>query len=205
MRDARRVRGVQALRDLPDDGQRRLRREPTLPLQPRGQRFALEQLHREVVQGAGAGLFVHADVEDPADGGVRHPAGELDLLPEPLEEVLVVAAVGTQRLERDGLVDQVVMRPVDLAHAAPAEQGLDPVAIADPLAGGEGLAGLEEGAFEEFARLLELGEQPEDLGDDHRIVGGGLEEPAALGSRTFERGIEEVRDPSPELTFHGRG
>ena len=54
--------------------------------------------------------------------------GELGLAQEPLAESLVLGQLGREQLERDLALQARVVRPVDDAHAAPAEQRLDPIA-----------------------------------------------------------------------------
>jgi len=51
--------------------------------QHRGERLALDELHREVPVA-----LVLADVEGARDVRVRHPSGELDLAAEQLDDAL---------------------------------------------------------------------------------------------------------------------
>ena len=54
--------------------------------------------------------------------------GEPRLAQEALAEALVLGELGSEHLERDLAPERTVLGPVDDAHPAPPEQGLDPVA-----------------------------------------------------------------------------
>ena len=90
-----------------------------------GQRRPLDQSHRqeETIRG---GLADLVDVED-----VRMLDRSLQpaLAAESLQEVGVVSELRTQDLQGHAAVKRYLNRLVDLAHPAPAEQLLDPVAV----------------------------------------------------------------------------
>ncbi len=121
------VRVVQRLADLGHDsaGPRRIQR--TLLVDDVGQVSSLEQFHDEVELVA----LGPSEVEHRDDVRVRHPAGGLRLLHEPLDDDLVVGVAGTQELDRDFAVHRVLQRAVHAAHAALAEDGRQRVLAVD--------------------------------------------------------------------------
>jgi hypothetical protein len=123
-------------REHAGDGQR-------LARDPRGERFAVDELH-----GQHAFAVEVAEIVDARDVGMRDPARELDLAAEPLERPRRSRQLGPQDLERDRLVELEVARLVDVAHSAGAQQPDDLVARADrPLR-------CVEGRLERRLRLL---------------------------------------------------
>ena len=79
----------------------------------------------------------HGDVEqaldlsrlvDRRDAGVVDRGGELGLPQEALTETLVPGEIGGEQLQGDLALEAQILGQVDVAHPAPAEQGLDPVA-----------------------------------------------------------------------------
>ena len=99
--------------------------------QPLAQRLALEQLHHRVRR-----LAVAAEVVDREDAGVRERGDRLRLALEAGERLGGGREVRRQHLHRDVAVELRVARPVDLAHPAGAERGLDPIRP-EPVAGRE--------------------------------------------------------------------
>ena len=93
-------------------------------LQPRGERLAVEQLHRDEEP---AGVF--ADLEDLAGVGVADAGRGAGLAPEALAALLVGAG---DRLQRDAAAEARVLGRVDDAHPALSELVEDAIA-ADPL------------------------------------------------------------------------
>jgi len=59
---------------------------------------------------------------------VPEPRGRAGLAPEALHEHRVVAELAPQQLQRHRAVELQVARPIDVAHAAAPERGLDPIA-----------------------------------------------------------------------------
>ena len=117
-----RVRRVEHARDLPRDlgdaapTAARRRREP-----PR-ERLALEQLHDRGTRCS----VVEAAVEDLHDAGVLDLADGARLVEEALHVIAVLGDVGVEQLDRDGRLQILVLRAIDLAHAASAEPLHDP-------------------------------------------------------------------------------
>ena len=90
------------------------------------QRLAVEELHDEE-----GGAVLLAEVVDGRDVGVAEAGAEPGLGAEPLGEVGVVAAVGTQHLDRDVPVERLVVGPPDLAHATRREHLGEAVAVGE--------------------------------------------------------------------------
>ena len=64
---------------------------------------------------------VLVELVHPADVLVGDPAGQLDLVPEPIDRLLVEGDIRMKDLEGDLLADFLVVGPVDDAHAAGAQ------------------------------------------------------------------------------------
>ena len=62
---------------------------------------------------------------------MRDLAGDTDLVEQALQPVGVPGQRLGQELEGDGLIEIEVVGPIDLPHAAAAQEGDDPVAVAD--------------------------------------------------------------------------
>ena len=75
------------------------------------------------------------DLEDAADVGMGHPAGDRDLLMKALQERLIACEIATQCLERDLFIEEQVVGLVHLAHAAAADEPGDAIALSDDVAG----------------------------------------------------------------------
>ncbi len=144
--DADVVRGGERGRQLADDGRDLGWRQRALTGQAIGQRLAVQPLHGDEPAVA----IVDAEIEQSTDAGVGDPARQHQLAVEPIAGVDAVERHG---LERDPLIEGAIVRLVDLAHPAPAEQGRDAVAIGDQLAGGVDLAGRARGAPSGTIRL----------------------------------------------------
>jgi hypothetical protein len=78
-----------------------------------------------------------ADVVDAAHGGMGDLAGRAHLVVETVEAAGVVGERFGQELQGDGLAQPQVVRAIDLAHTAAAEQGDDAVAVREQRAGHE--------------------------------------------------------------------
>ncbi len=122
------MRGRQRRAELADQidhpGQRQRRLGAGLHVaQDRAQRPARHLLHRDEEV-----ILVLAEVVDPADVGVRDPAGQADLTAQPLPVLGVVRQLAAQQLQRDPLVELEVVDDIDDAHAAFTEQLEDAVA-----------------------------------------------------------------------------
>src|SRR6185295_2524381 len=79
-----------------------------------------------------------AEVVDPHHVAMADLAREQDLALEALERLRVRQDLRVDRLERDGAAEREIVRLVDHAAAALAEDGEDLVTLADPLAWREG-------------------------------------------------------------------
>ena len=135
VQQALRVRGRQPLGDLAADVGRLVEGEAADAPQQRRQVLAVHELHREEVLS-----FRLADVPHAADRGVRHLPRRAHLRVEPLEPVRVAFEGARQELEGDRLLELQVVRAIDLAHSAPAEQPHDPVAPGEDRARNEAIA-----------------------------------------------------------------
>ncbi len=116
MDDSLPVRGVEGLGDLRAILQH-LRQRQRATGQRVGQRFAVDQLHHQVV----AALLL-ADVEQRADVGMAQRGDRLRLAPEAGEQRGVGGEVGRQHLDRHLAVEARVPGAVDLAHSAGADR-----------------------------------------------------------------------------------
>ena len=81
------------------------------------QRLALDELHADV--GLGLGL---TEIVDGDDGGMIECGGRACFELEPPQAFGVVRQLGRQQLQRDVTIELGVVREIDLAHAAGAEQ-----------------------------------------------------------------------------------
>ncbi len=93
----------------------------------RAQRFALEQLHREVELARG----VAAGIEDLDDAGMPDRVARARFAEKPPLQLRVAGELGAQHLERDPGAGELVMRAQHDAHAAAAEHAVDLVAVID--------------------------------------------------------------------------
>ena len=114
------VRGGERRGHLLDQRQRVRRPHPAGALEALGERLAGEQLHREERE-----VLVVEDVVDPAHVRVRHRAREVDLPQEPVHRPRIARDLRPDRLERDPLVEDLVLGLVDLAHAAARDEAHD--------------------------------------------------------------------------------
>ena len=126
MHDARLVRVLQRLRDLPEDPHRPRHGQPPLRGQHVEQRAPLHQAHGQEAQA-----LALADVVDADDVLVRDLAREQELAPETGDPFGITPELGAEDLDRDVLPQLLVARAVDHAHAAEAELPDHPVAPRD--------------------------------------------------------------------------
>ena len=77
-------------------------------------------LHRDELQAA-----AFAEIVNTKDIGVRNPAGELQLLLEPLQSERILGDIQAEDLQRDGAVEFLVAGFIDFAHPSNAEKGFD--------------------------------------------------------------------------------
>jgi hypothetical protein len=121
-------------RHLPRDVQGLVLRETPDPAEERRQVLPVHELHRQEVLPLGL-----ADVPHAADGRVRDLARHADLAVKALQALGVALERAGQELEGDRLLELQVVRAVDLAHPAAAEETDDAVALAEHRAGREPL------------------------------------------------------------------
>ena len=88
----------------------------------RRQRFAVHVLHRQVVPSVRV-----ADVIDAADIWVCDATREPNLISQALQTVVPAGNRLRHQLQRDGLAQPQVVRPIHLAHCAAPEQADDAV------------------------------------------------------------------------------
>ena len=117
------VRGIQRAGHLLQDRHRGVRRQVTLAADHPLQIAAGDVAHGEVEHAVDL-----AGVIDRDDVGMLEAGGEDRLLQEALPELGVRAPIGLEQLERDVSPQGGLNRPVDGAHAAAADHGLDPIA-----------------------------------------------------------------------------
>ena len=100
--------------------------------QQRGQVFAVHVFHGKKSQAVD---FAH--IVDAADVGVRNAARDADFVAEALQRIFVLVHGFGQKLQRHGLFQDQVVGAIDLAHAALAEDGDNPIASGQKSAGQE--------------------------------------------------------------------
>ncbi len=186
MQHAPLVRGREARAELPRDVERLVRRQPPDALQKGREILAVDVLHREVLLPVDLG-----DVVDAADVGVRNLPGDADLGVKAIEAILVRGQMPRQELERHGLTELQIVRAVDLAHAAAAEQADDPVALGEDRAGREA-ARLDRVGRREPADFRRRGRAPSRL--RHRR-GGEIRRQLRHGRHGLAAGRTETRRP----------
>ena len=101
-------------------------RQPADPPEQAGEVLALHELHREEREAVHLGDVVHA-----ADVRVGDLPGRAHLAPEPHEPVAVADERLGQELQGHRLSEREVVGPVNLAHAALADQPDNPIAAAE--------------------------------------------------------------------------
>jgi len=119
VRDALAVRAVERLGDL-DAVAQHLRERHRAAREPLRGGFSFEQLHDDVLDA-----ILAADVVERADVRMVEARDRLRLALESLPEVGVARDVLGEDLDRDGAFESCVASPIDLAHAACADQGED--------------------------------------------------------------------------------
>ena len=121
------VGGVECARDLLEHVERAPDAQAPLPPKERAQVGPVDVPHRDVEQTVGVAAVDLACVVDRDDVRVVEPGRALRLSHEPLAEARVVRQRRRQHLEGDLAAEAHVLGEIDDAHAAAAEQGLDPV------------------------------------------------------------------------------
>jgi hypothetical protein len=111
------VCGIQRPCDLPHDLDGTLGRELTRRCHGFGEIVTLDQPHVEIESAVDL-----AEVVDGDDVGLGQPSSASALLEEALAKLLVRDELDAEPLECHGPLAACVVRPVDLAHTAPADQ-----------------------------------------------------------------------------------
>ena len=122
MHEAARVGRIQGARDLGDDADR-VRRVQTAALEALVQVAPLDVAHGDEEEVVGRPGLVDRD-----DVRMVDRRGQLRLAQEAVAERLVLGEAGSQQLERNLPLEPQILGQVDDAHAAPAQQRLDPIA-----------------------------------------------------------------------------
>ena len=131
MQHAALVRGRQTGADLARKLDGFILGQPADAADQRGEVLAIEVFHRKEVRS-----FDEADIVDAADVGVRNLAGDAHFVAESRQRRF--AHVGTaQKLQRHGLIEDQILSPIHLAHAAPSEHAEDPVSARQHRTGGK--------------------------------------------------------------------
>ena len=117
------VRGVEGVGHLGQDAKRSLRAQLALAVEDASEVVALDEAHRQVELPVVLAGLVDRDHVRMVERG-----GEAWLAQEAGTERLVLGQLRRDQLQRDRALERQVDRPVDDAHAAAADQRLDPVA-----------------------------------------------------------------------------
>ena len=128
--DAERVRCLERLEDLHRVFARRGHRELSLAVEDARERLALEELHDDVRVAVGRAI----DVDDLHDVGAADLRGDARLLQEALDEARATRELGVEHLDGDPRPEHRVLRLVDRAHPAVAEDADEPVLAVDDAA-----------------------------------------------------------------------
>ena len=175
------VRGLEPGGELERERQRGRRSERSRSLEARGERLALEQLHREHRDVPRLGR-VAEHVVDAAHVGMRDPAREADLALEAIAPLGVGPAIGADHLERDRLAELAIERSVDDAHPALAELAADleprrhHVSFTEP--GGVARREVERRSLQEVVLGNVLAQQRLDLARELGVAAAGIEDEA---------------------------
>ena len=125
MHDSLSVRRGETLSHLTHDRKSLLWAQATLAFDPRGERFAVEKLHREK-ESLGPARVLHGRVvavfEPPADVWMSDLAREVDFPFEAVDAALGAVHFGTNRLERHSFGELDVLHLVYLTHAARGDE-----------------------------------------------------------------------------------
>jgi hypothetical protein len=122
MHQAARMGRIEGARHLGEDPDRLVRIEAA-PLQS-----LLQVATFDVAHGDEQEVLSRPGLVDGDDVGMVDRGGELRLAKEAVTERLVLGEAGSEQLERDPPLEPQVLGQIDDAHAAEAEQRLDPVA-----------------------------------------------------------------------------
>jgi hypothetical protein len=175
-----------------------LRQRRRALLAPVGDRLAVDVFQREV----GLAVLGRAGIEQARDVGVLQPREDLAFAGEAQAQVRVGEA-GAQQLQCDAALVQAVVAAghPHLAHAAFAEQALEPVR-ADARAGARAGRGQQRFA-EEVAVAGVVVEQGLELVRGFRVFLAHQREAARARFRVqLQQGVEQGGQPLPALGIH---
>ncbi len=128
--DAALMRGRKAERELAHDLDRIFGRQDAFRIEQPLQRLARHEIHADQPD-----LAMPHEIVDAHDVRARHLPRQQQLLAETLERVGPAGELGPQQFQRDIDIELHVVRVIDDAHAAHAEQAHDAKTIGDDIAG----------------------------------------------------------------------
>ena len=158
------VRGIERERDLVRDVERAVQLDRAFLLDQILERLALEVLHDEVHRALGQ----DAEVGDVDDVRVVDRRRRARLAQEAVDRLLVARELRVQHFHRDRLLDVDVLAEVDGAHAAAAEDLVEPV-VADVVAEPRDVLFLDEDGRVVQAEPLPVGEPREAARTDLHV------------------------------------
>ena len=130
--DAALMRGRETERELAHDLDRIFGRQMAFRVEQSFERLARHEIHADEPDFA-----VPHEIVDAHDVRARHLAREQQFLAEALERVGTAGELGPQQFQRDVDIELDVVRLIDDAHAAHAEQAHDAEAVGDDIAGAQ--------------------------------------------------------------------
>ncbi len=122
---AMRVRHVEGLAELLDDGHHGCQRQRRVSIDQTLERTTLDIFHHQITQP-----IIVAHVVDGHDVGMLEHAGQVRLLLEAAYDIRAAEQVAVQHLDRDLTAQARVMGAIDTGHAAVADNVEQPVAAA---------------------------------------------------------------------------
>src|SRR5947209_20388652 len=126
MQNATNVRRRQTRANLARDFYCLVRRQAADASQQRSKLFSLDKFHRE------ENLTVDlANVVNPTDVRMRHLAGDTHFAMEALHGVDILREIPGKKFKSDRLAQPEIVRAIDFAHAAFAQQTNDAIALCE--------------------------------------------------------------------------
>ena len=206
MHDAQRMRRLQRARGLTSERQH-VRHLQRTALNPRGQRIAVDQLHRDVRTA----IQSIADLVDHADVRMIQRRRRARFTLEALPRIRIAREMRPRQLQRDAAAERDVFGNPHLAHAAFAEPIEDAV-VPDLARRGRGLdaAGLRfvrrfrrrvaDDVMERVARRTIVRQQRNHFVQELGIAGTErVKPPIALGGREIDDGVEDLAGALPTI------
>ena len=118
--------------EMARDVERFVGRKPSDAAQQRSEILAVDILHGEKCLAVDLAHVIHA-----ANIGMGHSPRHSHFVAKAFEQPLIAGGFVGKKLHRDGLAERQIVRAVDLAHAAFAQQSDDAVARRDQPSGKE--------------------------------------------------------------------